>query len=127
MKKIIISFALGAGVLAGCNSLNNSFNTYTVNPANDQKNGKDTTDTTPPITAAVENDKCVGFVFPTLPRPPELPYAAMLAAGDDVAALEKIERRHIEELRLYILTQRKTMEKSRLQYIELCGSRALSK
>jgi hypothetical protein len=101
-------------VLGGCGSFNNSFNTYSfplghtenIPPQHAEHEPIDPNGIviSPPqqITVEVSRPPCGALPYVPPDAPPELPNKALAAANGDVYAIERIERRHIDELRAYI-------------------------
>lgn len=147
MKRSIYSILGLFVILAGCGSFNNSFNTYTL-PAtkiekadkpDDDKDalskqtslGSDEADGLPnpspvlPKVAqkiVVENESvaCPVSPYPHPGTPPEIPVQELQAAAGDVYAIERIERKHINELRAYIMERRKLQREARQKFNEQC-------
>jgi hypothetical protein len=126
--------------LTGCGSFNNNFNHMpsipdpsVIDPALINKLGSDGDDAksipdpapenvTAPAEHVVEKTKarCTISPYPPAGYPPELPVEQLRAVAGDVYALERLERRHIDELRAYISERRRLLRDSRKAFMEKC-------
>lgn len=121
-------------VLGGCSSFNNSFNTYEFTvPHPTKSTASETThvvqEELPIITGlpqqvVVESKgtACGVSPYPEADHPPELPVKALTAANGDVYMIERIERRHIDELRAYISDRRRLNREAREHFFEKCAT-----
>jgi hypothetical protein len=124
-------------VLAGCGSFNNSFNTY-PHPTPVSKEVEEDTTTNGIEDALVlspgpkgnptefkkDSPMCPLYKFKELDKTPPLPMAELLAAGNNLNEIEKIERKHIDVLRAYIVNMKKGLMLNRHQYLLLCQEAA---
>lgn len=126
--------------LAGCGSFNNNFNTnpnpqvipHEVVPEDDGKtNAEEALLLSPGITGngtelRKDAPMCPFYKFKELPKTPPLPMADLLAAGNNLAEIERVERKHIDELRSFITTMKQGLTLNRHQYLALCQAAAQS-
>jgi hypothetical protein len=120
-------------VLGGCSSFNNSFNTYEFTLPH---NAKSTTIQEPTVTVdevlptivpapqqviiETKGPACGVSPYPEPDHPPELPTKALVAANGDVYMIERIERKHIDELRAYISERRRLNREARERFNAKC-------
>lgn len=126
MRKFFVTFGGVALILVGCGSFNNSFNTYSGIIPNSQNQvpkssepeivvglGEETKTvptppavqpSTPPVSVqeALPEQPCPVEAYTAWPKAPDLPLKQLQDAGDDIRMIERIERKHIDDLRLYI-------------------------
>lgn len=128
-------------VLGGCSSFNNSFNTYHFDPPSKTVEaespapdlGGDDEPATPPHTAPTPVEStpprivveappidCKVSPYPTPGHPPEIPFKALQAVAGDVYAVEKLERKHIDELRAYIFERRRLQREAVVAFNAKC-------
>lgn len=140
MKRSIYCTVALIVVLGGCGSFNNSFNTYLPAPKNDPDGtlasasalGADDDASNPAIpvpqstqqkvAAEVASPECSVSPYPAPGKPPEIPLKELQAAAGDVYAIERIERKHINELRAYIMERRQLYRDAHLAFIEKCST-----
>jgi hypothetical protein len=126
--------------LTGCGSFNNNFNHMPSTPdpsvidpglinklGMEEEEVKSFPDPAPEkvVTPAEHTSdkakvRCTISPYPPAGYPPELPVDQMRAVAGDVYALERLERRHIDELRAYISERRRLMRESRKAFLEKC-------
>ncbi len=64
---------------------------------------------------------CPIYKLPAIPKTPELPIKELeKISPDDTEALDAIQRKHIEELRLHIMRVKAAMAKSQIEYLNNC-------
>jgi hypothetical protein len=120
-------------VLGGCGSFNNSFNTYSfplgrtetirdphVTPATEEEELASISAPPQQITVETKSTPCTISPYPTPGNPPELPSKALAAANGDVYAIERIERKHIDELRAYISERKRLAREARTYFANHC-------
>jgi hypothetical protein len=137
IKRLGLLFVTATAVLVGCSSFNNSFNRYTALPRDvkpdpdsqdDVKLMPETSVPMPSVVAPPEsptvhvqaNNPCDVSPYAVDITVPDIPTKELQAAVD-VAAIEKIERRHINELRQYIGEMRKAQRRAKLRFYEKCS------
>lgn len=121
----------------GCSSFNNSFNNYSPNhvPVATQTIPAQTTSAVKSEVEPVEVEpgkepglqededlKCPPFNYVLSGKGPELPTEEIIAAGSDIVAIEKIERRHIIELRNHMAKMQRRLKKAMLEHQMQCKS-----
>lgn len=129
MKKYINLFIVVIGLsTTGCGSFNTYLlPSYLVLPA-DTKQVKPEVVTIPvqketPATDTKPN--CPVFQLPVLPKVPELPLKELSRTSPaDMEAMDRIQIKHIEELRGYAAKYRQTLNTSYRKYLETCGVHA---
>lgn len=143
MKRLLLTLLSVAAVLVGCSSFNNSFNTYRglMPPPQDgtvANKAATTVVVVPPETVVSTpqdvreaqpmpvpgEKKCGVSTFVVIPKTPDLPYDDIKKAGNDVQAIERIERKHIDELRLFILKFRHVYNTNQLDFVTKCKALA---
>lgn len=119
-------------VLGGCSSFNNSFNSYELAlakpiKADTQEISIPIEETLPTISASpqqiiveTKGTPCGVSPYPDADHPPELPVKALAAANGDVYTIERIERKHIDELRAYISERRRLNREARERFNVKC-------
>lgn len=130
MQRSLLSYPLVLIVLVtGCSSFNNSFNTYAI-PSTSEAKAAEMRNNKPEeehLSIAVDdrlnNDKCSSFVFPITPITPTLPLKEIIAANGDAVLIERIERKHIDDLRMFISNIRKEQIQAQSEYQALCGGK----
>lgn len=63
---------------------------------------------------------CPMFHAPSMPPAPPIPLKELEAVGSSPARVDELQRRHIEELRMYILRVRELWTKSYTRYLADC-------
>lgn len=115
-------------ILAGCGSFNNSFNTYAPPPTkleegpltSDPEAEDDASNLIPAARPDVPKVDCDQSPWPEPGTPPPYPYQLMQGAGSDLAKIERIERKHIDELRAYITERRRLNKEARAAFLTKC-------
>jgi len=122
-------------VLGGCGSFNNSFNTYPppIPKESPMEMSSVVMEPDEDVTApaiipikiapkATENvsKPCSVSPYPTPGKFPELPIKAAQGAEGDPYALERIWRKHVDELRSYISERRRLQREARETFTEKC-------
>lgn len=134
LKRISFSLIIVAAVLVGCSSFNNSFNHYALPPVDKQPEPD-----APDDVKLMPEPAAPAAVTPVQPAPPTpvtspcdvSPYAVdvpvpeiptrELQAATDVGGIEKIERRHINDLRQYIADVRKAQRQAKMRFYQKCS------
>jgi len=129
-RTFLIQSSLFVVLIAGCSSFNNSFNTYqfpaaTANTGNLAASTIGITDDdvkphTESVAVAADDDKCKNFNYPAMGSAPELPLKEIIAANGNAVAIERIERKHIDDLRLFISKTRRELIEAQSEHKALC-------
>ncbi len=131
MKRLFWILSFGLIVLAGCSSFNNSFNRYEI-PSHPQQSESEQPKTALPVVLKDPSAKtsspgvvCAPYQMPLIPKTPELPFKEILSNKEMTTSdLEQIERKHIDELRLFIVEMKKTLRQSHQQYMQECTNKS---
>jgi hypothetical protein len=129
-RTFLVQSSLFVLLITGCSSFNNSFNTYHF-PAATANTGNlaalnigilddDVKPHTPSVINA-DNDRCKNYVYPVMGAAPELPLKEIIAANGNAVAIERIERKHIDDLRLFISKTRRELIEAQSEHKALCG------
>lgn len=130
-RTFLIQSSLFIVLISGCSSFNNSFNTYqfptaTANTGNlaTQAIGTGDDDINQHTTSleSVSDAKCRSFNYPAMGTAPELPLKEIIAANGNAVVIERIERKHIDELRLFISKTRRELIEAQTEHKALCGT-----
>lgn len=132
MKRLALGgISIIAILVVGCSSFNNSFNTYTYRVAepptkldldDDVTSGQIASNFNPPPATPAELPKAACDISPffAMPATPEIPTKALQDAKD-VTDIERIERRHIDELRKHISEIKRRHRQAQLKFYEKCS------
>jgi hypothetical protein len=123
-------------ILGGCGSFNNSFNVYSGPPPrpieeiattpimepDDEENIPVIPIAAQPLRTGSTKLPCTTSPWPTAGKFPELPAKAAQEALGDPLALEKVWRKHVDELRAYISERRRLQREARVAFTEKCDT-----
>lgn len=128
MKRNVIVIMAAVLLVAGCYSFNTyEFKTMSSNTVLKSKSdGKQTSMANIiPIssaTAAPMIKKCNAFQLPSLPITPPLPYDELAKVSvEDPDAIDRIQQKHIEELRDYIVKMKQAMIQAQKEHTITCN------
>lgn len=105
-----------------------SFNRITI-PREDVKANADLTRTIDKMVAKVNEEPlkktvllCPSFTLPIIPKTPPVPYDELIAIDSkDVSAIDRIQQKHIDDLRTYIVQLKQQYKTAQAEHASSCS------